>query len=88
MLCLVILYASMYWANKILEWCATPNEALVIANYFNDRYSVDGRDPLGYIGTAQNIGGLHDKPLDERPIFGTTRYFGRWGCDRKFSVPR
>lgn len=44
----------MYWAKKILEWTASPAEALRIAIYLNDRYNLDGRDPNGYVGTWKN----------------------------------
>lgn len=40
----------MYWAKKFLEWTATPEEALETAIYLNDTYSLDGRDPNGYVG--------------------------------------
>lgn len=40
----------MYWAKKILEWTPSPEEALKEAIYLNDRYSIDGRDPNGYVG--------------------------------------
>ena len=33
----------MYWAKKILEWTESPEEALRLAIYFNDKYSLDGR---------------------------------------------
>ncbi len=38
-------YMRMYWAKKILEWSSTPEEALKIAIYLNDKYELDGRDP-------------------------------------------
>jgi len=28
----------MYWAKKILEWTVSPQEALRIALYLNDKY--------------------------------------------------
>lgn len=43
-------FLRMYWAKKILEWTESPDEALRIAIYLNDRYSLDGRDPNGYVG--------------------------------------
>lgn len=43
-------FMRMYWAKKILEWTSSPKEALEIAIYLNDRYSLDGRDPNGYVG--------------------------------------
>lgn len=43
-------FLRMYWAKKILEWTASPEQALTDAIYLNDRYSLDGRDPSGYVG--------------------------------------
>jgi deoxyribodipyrimidine photo-lyase len=76
----------MYWAKKILEWTKTPQDALRIALALNDRYELDGRDPNGYVGCAWAIGGLHDRPWGERPIFGQVRYMNAAGCARKFDV--
>lgn len=80
-------YMRMYWAKKILEWSATPATAFDIALMLNDRYALDGCDPNGYIGIAWSIGGLHDRPWVERPIFGKIRYMNSNGCKRKFDVP-
>eukprot|EP01052_Picozoa_sp_SAG31_P059789 SAG31_NODE_19045_length_613_cov_1.231518_1_plen_128_part_10 len=47
-----------YWAKKILEWTgpeeveegsSPPQRALATAIYLNDKYSLDGRDPNGYV---------------------------------------
>ena len=43
-------FMRMYWAKKILEWTSSPEEALSIAIYLNDRYSLDGQDPNGFVG--------------------------------------
>lgn len=43
-------FLRMYWAKKILEWTPTPEDALKYAIYLNDHYSIDGRDPNGYVG--------------------------------------
>ena len=43
-------FLRMYWAKKILEWTASPETALADAIYLNDKYSLDGRDPNGYVG--------------------------------------
>lgn len=40
----------MQWGKNILEWTESPEEALRIAIYLNDRYNLDGRDPNGYVG--------------------------------------
>jgi deoxyribodipyrimidine photo-lyase len=69
-----------------LEWTQTPEEAQRIAIYLNDKYELDGRDPNGYAGIAWSIGGLHDRPFAERPVFGRVRYMNYSGCKRKFNV--
>ena len=79
-------FLRMYWAKKILEWTASPEEALEIAIYLNDRYELDGRDPNGYVGVAWSIGGVHDRAWGERAVFGKIRYMSRAGCQRKFKV--
>lgn len=79
-------YMRMYWAKKILEWTAAPGDPLERANYLNDRYELDGRDPNGYVGTAWAIGGVHDRAWGERPIFGKIRYMSYNGCRGKFDV--
>jgi len=79
-------FMRMYWAKKILEWTATPEEAMAVAIYLNDRYQLDGRDPSGYAGIAWSIGGTHDRPWGERDIFGMIRFMNYKGCLRKFDV--
>jgi len=79
-------YLRMYWAKKILEWTAHPEEALAIAIHLNDKYQLDGRDPNGYAGIAWSIGGVHDRPWVTRPVFGKIRYMNAAGCRRKFDV--
>lgn len=79
-------YMRMYWAKKILEWTSSPEEALEIAIYLNDRYELDGRDPNGYTGIAWSIGGVHDRAWFERPVFGKIRYMNYNGCTAKFNV--
>jgi deoxyribodipyrimidine photo-lyase len=79
-------YMRMYWAKKILEWSASPEEAWQIALRLNNRYQLDGRDPNGYTGIAWSIGGLHDRAWQERLIFGKIRYMNSNGCRRKFDI--
>lgn len=79
-------FMRMYWAKKILEWTKSPEEALDVALYLNDKYSLDGWDPNGYVGCAWSIAGLHDQGWRERPIFGKIRYMNHAGCKRKFNV--
>ena len=79
-------YMRMYWAKKILEWTESPEEAMRIAIYLNDKYELDGRDPNGYTGVAWSIGGVHDRAWKERPVFGKIRYMSYNGCRSKFDV--
>jgi len=79
-------FMRMYWAKKILEWTSSPEEALAIAIYLNDRYELDGQDPNGFVGCMWSICGVHDQGWGERPIFGKIRYMNYAGCKRKFDV--
>lgn len=81
-------YMRMYWAKKILEWTPTPEDAVRIAVYLNDKYHLDGHDPNGYTGIAWSIGGVHDRAWGERNIFGKIRSMSYEGCRRKFDVDR
>jgi deoxyribodipyrimidine photo-lyase len=53
-------YMRMYWGKKILEWSPDPETAISSANYLNDRYELDGRDPNGYSGILWCFG-KHDR---------------------------
>lgn len=79
-------YLRMYWAKKLLHWSPDAQTAFDLAVQFNDRYEMDGRDPNGYVGVAWAIGGLHDRPWPERPIFGTVRYMAYDGIRRKIDA--
>ena len=45
---------------QILEWTNTPEEALEISLYLNNKYEMDGRDPNGYVGCMWSVAGVHD----------------------------
>jgi len=81
-------FLRMYWAKKILEWTSSPDEALSNALYLNDRYSLDGQDPNGFVGCMWSICGIHDMGWTEREVFGKIRYMNYNGCLRKFDVAR
>ncbi|MBK7927222.1 MAG: deoxyribodipyrimidine photo-lyase [Bryobacterales bacterium] len=78
-------YYRMYWGKKVIEWSATPQEALETMVYLHDRYALDGRDPNTYTNILWCFG-LHDRPWQERPVFGMIRYMGLEGMKRKTSV--
>nr|USH10540.1 photolyase [Spodoptera littoralis granulovirus] len=79
-------YMRMYWCKKILEWSDDAQTALNYAIYLNDKYSLDGRDPNGYVGCLWSICGVHDRAWREIPIYGKIRYMNYNGCVRKFNV--
>lgn len=79
-------YMRMYWAKKILEWTRSPEQALKFAIKLNDKYSLDGRDPNGYVGVAWSVGGVHDRPWFERPVFGMVRYMAESGVKKRFNI--
>jgi len=79
-------YLRMYWAKKILEWSVSSSEAIQTAIYLNDKYSIDGADPNGYVGILWSIAGLHDRPWFDRPVFGQVRYMNESGIRRNYQV--
>ena len=79
-------YVRMYWAKKILEWSKDIHEAIKVGIYLNNKYELDGRDPNGYVGVMWAMGGVHDRPWQERNIFGMVRYMNDKGMKRKFDV--
>jgi len=80
-------YLRMYWGKKILQWQSTPRQAFATALRLNNRYFLDGRDPNSYAGVGW-LFGLHDRPWQERPIYGQIRYMARSGLERKFNMQR
>ena len=75
----------MYWGKKVLEWCNTPEYAYRTLLYLNNRWFLDGRDPSSYANVAW-VFGLHDRPWQERDVFGTVRYMNAAGLERKFDI--
>ena len=81
-------FMRMYWAKKILEWSPDPAEALRRAIYLNDRYSIDGRDPNGYVGcgwatAGRSLACTHGGRA-ERPIL----YINKPAKNRPGAAPR
>ncbi|KAI3433882.1 hypothetical protein D9Q98_003684 [Chlorella vulgaris] len=81
-------FLRMYWAKKILEWTESPEEALEVSIWLNDKYELDGRDPNGYVGCMWSVAGIHDQGWAERAVFGKIRYMNYAGCKRKFDVDK
>ena len=79
-------YLRMLWGKKILEWTASPREAIDVMIELNNRFAVDGRDPNSYSGIFWCLG-RYDRPWGpERPIFGTVRYMSSDSTKRKLRV--
>lgn len=75
-------YYRMYWGKKIIEWSPTCQQALETMVYIHDRWALDGRDPNTYTNILWCFG-LHDRPWQERPVFGMIRYMSADGMKRK-----
>jgi deoxyribodipyrimidine photo-lyase len=79
-------YLRMLWGKKILEWTASPREALDRMTGLMNRYALDGRDPNSYSGYAWTLG-RYDRPWGpERAIFGTVRYMSSTNTVRKLRM--
>ncbi len=78
-------YYRMYWGKKIIEWSPTYEEALGTMIHLHDVYALDGRDPNTYTNILWCFG-LHDRPWNERPVFGQLRYMSFEGMRRKTDV--
>lgn len=79
-------YMRMVWGKKILEWSASPREALDIMVELNNKYAVDGRNPNSYSGIFWVLGRYDRAWGPERPIFGKIRYMSCENTARKVSV--
>jgi deoxyribodipyrimidine photo-lyase len=79
-------YLRMLWGKKILQWSATPEDALHTMIDLNNRYALDGRDPNSYSGIFWTLG-RYDRPWGpERDVFGTIRYMSSDNTARKVRV--
>lgn len=63
--------ARMTWGKQILRWSPSPELAFDLMMELNDRYSLDGRSPVGYSGVLWCFGQF-DHPVPE-----ATTAFGR-----------
>lgn len=80
----------MYWVRKILEWSNSPEEAMKIAIYLNNKFELDGGDSNTYAGIALAIGGLNDQDrakhsrymnYNDKINFNVYRYIDKWIVD-------
>jgi deoxyribodipyrimidine photo-lyase len=79
-------YLREYWANNILEWTRSPEEAFWVAIHLNDRYSLDGGDPSGYTGVAMVIGGLYGHPWKSKEVIGKIKKMTYTGARLRFDI--
>ena len=79
-------YLRMLWGKKVLEWSASPEEALAVLIELNNKYALDGRDPNSYSGIFWCLGRYDRAWGPERPIFGKVRYMSSENTARKVRV--
>lgn len=79
-------YLRMLWGKKILEWTASPEDALDVMIELNNKYALDGRDPNSYSGIFWVLGRYDRAWGPVRPIFGKIRYMSSENTARKVSV--
>jgi deoxyribodipyrimidine photo-lyase len=79
-------YLRMLWGKKLLEWSATPEQALERMLLLNDKYALDGRDPNSISGIFWVLGRFDRARGPERPIFGKVRYMSSSSTRRKLRL--
>jgi len=76
----------MLWGKRIIEWTASPEEALEVMVHLNNRWALDGRDPNSWSGIFWCLG-RYDRPWGpERPIYGKVRYMSSENTGRKLRL--
>jgi deoxyribodipyrimidine photo-lyase len=78
-------YMRMYWGKKILEWTEDASDAHAIMAWLNNKYELDGRDPVSW-GNFAWVLGKHDQAWQEREIVGKVRWMSAGGLERKFDI--
>ena len=81
-------YMRMLWGKKILEWSASPRDALGVMIELNNKYALDGQDPNSYSGIFWVLGRYDRAWGPQRPIFGKIRYMSSENTARKLKVRR
>ena len=79
-------YLRMLWGKKILEWTASPREALQTMIELNNRFAIDGRNPNSYSGIFWVLGRYDRAWGPERPIYGKLRYMTSASAMRKLRM--
>lgn len=78
-------YMRMLWGKKIIEWSASPQEAMSTMIRLHHRYALDGRNPNTYTGILWCFG-KHDRAWGpQRPIYGLVRYMTSENTKRKIN---
>jgi deoxyribodipyrimidine photo-lyase len=80
-------YLRMLWGKKILEWSASPRDALDTMIAIMNRWSLDGRDPCSYAGYMWTLG-QYDRPWPERPVYGKVRSMSSERAARRLNAAR
>ena len=66
-----------------MEWTNTPEYAhQTTLLHLNNKYFLDGRDANSFANVAW-VFGQHDRPWQERAVFGKVRYMSAEGLKRK-----
>jgi deoxyribodipyrimidine photo-lyase len=79
-------YLRMLWGKKVLEWSASPEEAVETLIHLNNKYALDGCNPNSYSGIFWVFGRYDRAWGPERPVFGTIRYMSSANTRRKLRV--
>jgi len=78
-------YMRMLWGKKIIEWSASPQEAMTTMIRLHHRYALDGRNPNTYTGILWCFG-KHDRAWGpQRPVYGLVRYMTSENTKRKIN---
>lgn len=81
-------YMRMLWGKKILEWTASPDEALETMIDVMNRFALDGRNPNSYTGYCWTLG-RYDRPwAPEREVFGTIRFMSSTNTVKKLRMKK
>ena len=80
-------FVRMLWGKAVLQWTPNAAECLRVLEHFNNKYSLDGRDPNSYGGIMWTFGKF-DRPFYPRPIYGLVRYQSLKAAADKFDVPK
>jgi deoxyribodipyrimidine photo-lyase len=81
-------YMRMLWGKKILEWTASPDEALETMIDVMNRFALDGRNPNSYTGYCWTLG-RYDRPwAPEREIFGVIRFMSSANTVKKLRMKK